>query len=135
MAAVGKISATTERIWDGLMSKIRGTRPLKRGEHVIKTWQFNRNSFPCSGQIYAQKTMRNGNIKTRVTTAFYNGAFAVETTIKNPSGELLSAYAGIRSSRGTWVYNEGKNIKEIKKIADKIFEMSDSTPNAFRLIK
>ena len=132
---LAKIEPTADKIWSGLMDKIRGARPLKRGEHVIQAWQFNKNSFPHSGQVYAQKTMRNGNIKTRVTTAFYNGAFAVETTIKSPSGELLSAYAGIRSSRGTWIYNEGKNAKEIKKTADKIFEMSDSTPNAFRLIK
>jgi hypothetical protein len=88
-----------EGIHKALMKKITGQTPLAKNESVITAWKFGDNPAHA-GQLMGKKTLPNGNIQTRVTTAYAGDShmIATDTKVYSPSGELLKAYHGIRGA-------------------------------------
>lgn len=83
-------------IWENMYREIANDRPIRAGFSVLKKWQIGEKVL--SGQVYNEKTLKNGNIQKRIVTVFPNGHLGFETKVNNPDGELLKAYVGVRTS-------------------------------------
>lgn len=82
-----------------LIKKITGQTPLAKNESLITLWRFG-DKPAHAGQLFGQKTLPNGNIQKRVTTAYAGDShrIATDTKVYSPSGELLKTYHGIRGA-------------------------------------
>ncbi len=110
-------------LWEGKVSKLLKDGILKRADGVIeKTVQlfsFGKQA-PHGLQSGYIKTLRNGNEKIRSVAYLGGGDVATETIIKNPQGEIVHKFMGIRkpnkttmaysdsTSRGIASYSESK---------------------------
>lgn len=88
----------TSRAWNTAMTMIKGELKPPKQTSVAQAWKFFKRKQPHAGQIYNYKTLPNGNVQKRITTAYAGdkNALGIETAIYSPRGELLKAYAGIR---------------------------------------
>ena len=115
-------------IWENLFYGITKQSPLPPSYNTIKTWQIGDKII--EGQVYNQKILKNGNIQKRIITLFRDTKLGFETEVYSPDGELLKAYNGIRTTKGTQQikpHNIGltaeemyasKNIKDAKTLSD-----------------
>ncbi len=91
--------AQVAKIWENLYLGMTNIIPLPRNYQTIKTWKIGDKII--QGQISNQKILNNGNIQKRITTLFRDGKLGLETKVYAPDGELLKAYAGIRTTKNT----------------------------------
>lgn len=87
-----------------VLSYLKNEKKLPQNAQVRKVWaENNKTNIPSkvyAGQVEYSKILPNGNKQTRLVTAYGDGSISTTTTVKNPSGELLKAYTGVRDK--TW---------------------------------
>lgn len=95
-------------IWENLFYGIINRIPLAKGYNRIKT--FDIGGKIIAGQVTDTKFLKNGNTQKRITTVYPSGHLGLETKVYSPDGELLKAYAGIRTTSGTKQYTSATKI-------------------------
>jgi len=119
----------TSAVWNNLQCRFRYGFPLPENMKLLHLWKFY-DRPPHAGQVLTVKTLPNGNIQKRITTAYGSEVLGLETGVYSPKGELLKAYAGIRDcDSSTWCYASG--IKEAKTLINKVYS---NQPDAKRLL-
>ena len=97
-------------IWENLFYGTIDKISLKQGYKKIKT--FHIGGKVIASQVQNSKILRNGNVQKRITTLYPNSHVGIETKIYTPDGELLKAYAGIRTSSGTKEFHSAKSLPQ-----------------------
>lgn len=95
-SSTSQVSSINEKI----MQYIKGKKSLPNGAKIRKLYATGENTHIPSqryaGSIEYSKVLPNGNVQSRLVTAYGDGSVGMTTKVSSPSGELLKAYTGVR---------------------------------------